>query len=90
MIDCFPEVNGVQVCNLDFFLNDAYLITLELEMKIKNLKSYNRSNGFRDRGPRNAYNFGFDDETGGFARVISEGRLIEKTNRRKIFFNMYY
>lgn len=58
-------------------------------MKIKNLKSYNRSSGFRERGPRYSYGFGFDDETGGFARVISEGRLIEKTNRRKIFFNMY-
>lgn len=58
-------------------------------MKIKNLKNYNRSTGFKDRGPRQAYDFGFDDETGGFARVISGGRLIEKTNRRKIFFNLY-
>jgi hypothetical protein len=58
-------------------------------MKIKNLKNYNRSNGFRDSGPKNAYAFGFNDETGGFARVISGGRLIEKTNRRKIFFNLY-
>jgi len=72
-----------------FFLNDVCLITLELEMKIKNLKSYNSSTAFRDRGPRHAYDFGFDDETGGFARVISGGRLIEKTNRRKIFFNLY-
>ena len=58
-------------------------------MKIKNLKSYNRNTGFKVRGPRYAYDFGFDDETGGFARVISGGRLIEKTNRRKIFFNLY-
>ena len=38
---------------------------------------------------RLTYDFGFGDETKGFARTVSGGRLIEKSTRRKIFYNLY-
>ncbi len=38
---------------------------------------------------RLTYDFGFGDETKGFARTVSGGRLIEKIALRKIFYNLY-
>jgi len=59
-------------------------------MKLKNERSYLRSTCNRNKGPRNCYSFGFEDSTRGFAMVISGGRMIEKSNRRKIFYQLYY
>lgn len=58
-------------------------------MKLKNESSYLKSSSIRNKGPRNTYSYGFEDSTRGFAMVISGGRMIEKSNRRKIFYQLY-
>lgn len=58
-------------------------------MKLKNMDVYTKSVAMRSRGPRQTYNFGFGDETRGFALEVSGGRMIEKSSRRKIFYHLY-
>ena len=58
-------------------------------MKLKNLDVYTKNVAIRSRGPRQTYNYGFGDETRGFALEVSCGRMIEKSNRRKIFYQLY-
>jgi hypothetical protein len=58
-------------------------------MKLKNMNEFVRSTAVRSRGPRQTYNLGFGDETRGFALEVSCGRMIEKSNRRKIFYQLY-
>jgi hypothetical protein len=58
-------------------------------MKLKNMHEFVRGTGVRSRGPRQTYNLGFGDETRGFALVVSGGRMIEKSSRRKIFYQLY-
>ncbi|QWE02054.1 hypothetical protein [Polynucleobacter sp. JS-JIR-II-b4] len=58
-------------------------------MKLKNLDVYAKNAGIRSRGPRQTYDFGFGDETRGFALEVSGGRMIEKSSRRKIFYQLY-
>ena len=58
-------------------------------MKLKNLDVYAKNASIRARGPRQTYNFGFGDETRGFALEVSGGRIIEKSSRRKIFYQLY-
>ncbi len=38
---------------------------------------------------RLTYDFGFGDETKGFAMQVRGGRLVENTARRKIFYHLY-
>ena len=57
-------------------------------MKIRNLNRYIRNTGIRTRGPRQTYDFGFGDETRGFALEVRCGRLVEKLARRKIFYQL--
>ncbi len=38
---------------------------------------------------RLTYDFGFGDETKGFAMQVRGGRLVENTARRKIFYHVY-
>lgn len=59
------------------------------KMKLKNMNEFVRSTAVRSRGPRQTYNLGFSDETRGFALEVSCGRMIEKSNRRKIFYQLY-
>lgn len=58
-------------------------------MKLKNMNGYVRGNSIKSRGRRQSYNLGFGDETRGFALEISGGRMIEKSSRRKIFYQLY-
>ena len=58
-------------------------------MKLKNMNEFVRGTKVRSRGPRQTYNLGFGDETRGFALVVSGGRMIEKSSRRKIFYQLY-
>ena len=39
--------------------------------------------------PHQTYNFGFGDQYQGFSLGVSNGRLIEKTKRKAIFFNKH-
>jgi len=57
-------------------------------MKISNIDLYFRSIR-RNITPRQTYTNGFNDETRGYAMVVSGGRLIEKISRRKIFYQKY-
>ncbi len=38
---------------------------------------------------RLTYDFGFGDDTKGFAMQVRGGRLVENTSRRKIFYQLY-
>ena len=58
-------------------------------MKLKNINEFVRGASVKSRGPRQSYNLGFGDETRGFALVVSGGRMIEKSARRKIFYQLY-
>lgn len=58
-------------------------------MKMKNKNKFVRSKAVRSLGPRQTYDLGFADETRGFAVEISCGRMIEKSSRRKIFYQLY-
>lgn len=39
--------------------------------------------------PRSTYDFGFGDPTNGFGLAIRNGRLVEKTNRKAIFYKKH-
>lgn len=58
-------------------------------MKLKNMNGFVRGTSVKNRGPRQTYNLGFGDETRGFALEVSGGRMIEKSSRRKIFYQLY-
>ena len=58
-------------------------------MKLRNMNEYLRGHSIKSRGPRQSYNLGFGDETRGFALEVSGGRMIEKSSRRKIFYQLY-
>ncbi len=45
--------------------------------------------GNKSVAPYQTYNFGFGDQYQGFSLVVSNGRLIEKTKRKTIFFKKH-
>jgi hypothetical protein len=75
--------------HLPFFLTSHIINNIGTKMKMKNMNEFVRSTAVRSRGPRQTYNLGFDDETRGFAVEVSCGRMIEKSSRRKIFYQLY-
>ena len=75
--------------HLPFFLNGRIVNNIGTKMKMKNMNEFVRSTAVRSRGPRQTYNLGFGDETRGFAVEVSCGRMIEKSSRRKIFYQLY-
>ncbi len=58
-------------------------------MKIRNLNLIVTKVDASSSRSRLTYDFGFGDETKGFARTVSGGRLIEKISLRKIFYNQH-
>ena len=60
----------------------------DLEKAVKNFVT-TPANAMKSVAPRRTYDFGYGDNTHGFGLEIRNGRMVEKTVRKVIFFKKH-